>query len=71
VTLRVRDARGRILAQDVAAIYAAGRTTVRVPLTTTGRRILRRGRSLRVRVGRDFRDILTARDRGVINARLR
>ena len=71
VNLRVRDARGRILAQDVTAIYAAGRTTVRIPLTTTGRRILRRGRSLRVRVGRDFRDILTARDRGVTHARLR
>jgi uncharacterized delta-60 repeat protein len=71
VQLRVRDGRGRILAQDVAAIYAAGRTTVRIPLTTTGRRILRRGRSIGVRVGRDFRDILTARDRGVTGARLR
>lgn len=71
VQLRVRDGRGRILAQDVAAIYAAGTTSVRVPLTSTGRRILRRGRSVGVRVGRDFRDILTARDRGVIGGRLR
>ena len=71
VQLRVRDGRRRILAQDVAAIYAAGTTTVRIPLTSTGRRILRRGRSIRVQVGRDFRDILTARDRGVISGRLR
>lgn len=71
LNLRVRDGRGRILAHDVIAIYAAGTTTVRIPLTTTGRRILRRGRSIRVRIGRDFRDILTARDRGVITAGLR
>ena len=71
VQLRVRDGRRRILAQDVAAVYAAGTTTVRIPLTRTGRRILRRGRSIRVQVGRDFRDILTARDRGVTGARLR
>ena len=71
VQLRVRDGRGRILAQDVAAIYAAGTTTVRIPLTTTGRRILRRGRSIGVRIGRDFRDVLTARDRGVTSGRLR
>lgn len=71
VALRVRDGRRRILAQDVAAIYAAGTTTVRIPLTSTGRRILRRGRSIGVRIGRDFRDILTARDRGVISGRLR
>ncbi|MDP1846267.1 MAG: hypothetical protein Q8K79_00635 [Solirubrobacteraceae bacterium] len=71
MTLRVRDGRGRVLARTVAPAYAAGTTSVRIPLTTTGRRILRRGRSLRVRVGRDFRDILTARDRGVTSARLR
>ena len=71
VQLRVRDARGRVLAQGVAAVFAAGTTTVRLGLTTNGRRILRRGRSLRVRAGHDFRDVLTARDGGVLNARLR
>ena len=71
VQLRVRDGRGRVLAQDVASVFAAGTTTLRIPLTATGRRILRRGRSIRVRVGRDFRDVLTARDRGVTSARLR
>jgi hypothetical protein len=71
VLLRVRDGRGRVLARDVAAVYAAGTTMVRIPLTATGLRVLRRARSIRVQVGRDFRDVLTARDRGVIGARLR
>ncbi len=68
--LRVRDGRRRILAQQVAPVYAAGRTTVRIPLTATGRRILRRG-ALRVLVGHDFRDVLTGRDHGVVRTRLR
>lgn len=68
--LRVRDGHRRILAQQVAPVYAAGRTTVRIPLTATGRRILRRG-SLRVLVGHDFRDVLTGRDHGVVRTRLR
>jgi uncharacterized delta-60 repeat protein len=67
VSLRVRDGRRRIL----AAVYAAGTANVRIPLTATGRRILRRARSLRVQVGRDLRDVLTARDRGTTAARLR
>lgn len=71
VLLRVRDGRGRVLAQDVAPAYRAGTTTVRIALTKTGRRVLRRGRSIRVRVGHDFRDVLTARDGGTIRARLR
>ena len=68
--LRVRDGRRRILAQQVAPVYAAGRTTVRIPLTATGRRLLRRG-PLRVLVGHDFRDVLTGRDSGVVRTRLR
>jgi len=68
--LRVRDGNRRILAQQVAPVYAAGRTTVRIPLTATGRRILRRG-PLRVLVGHDFRDVLTGRDGGVVRTRLR
>lgn len=68
--LRVRDGNRRILAQQVAPVYAAGRTTVRIPLTATGRRILRHG-ALRVLVGHDFRDVLTGRDGGVVRTRLR
>ena len=51
--------------------YTAGTTTVRVPLTATGRSVLRRGRSLRVLAGVDFRDVLTARADAAITARLR
>ena len=71
VQVRVRDARGRVPAQGVGAVDAAGTSAVRVGLTTNGRRILRRGRSLRVRVGHDLRDVLTARAGGVLAGRLR
>lgn len=71
VLVRIRDGRRRVLAQVVAPAFAAGRTTVRVPLTQTGRSVLRRGRSLRVQAGVDFRDVLTARANAAIPARLR
>ena len=71
VLVRIRDGRRRVLAQVVAPAYVAGTTTVRVPLTTTGRSVLRRGRSLRVLAGVDFRDVLTARANAAITARLR
>ena len=64
VLVRIRDGRRRMLAQVVAAAYAAGTTTVRIPLTKTGRSVLRRGRSLRVIAGVDFRDVLTGPARG-------
>jgi hypothetical protein len=59
VSLRVRDGRRRVLAAVVAPVYAADTTNVRIPLTATGRRVLRRTRTLRVRVGHRFRDVLT------------
>ena len=71
VTLRIRDGRDRILAQNVAPVYAAGAANVRIPLTATGRRLLRRGGSIRVRAGHDFRDLYTERDRGAVSGRLR
>lgn len=71
VLVRVRDGRRRVLAQVVAPAYAGATTTVRVPLTKTGRGVLRRGRSLRVLAGVDFRDVLTARANAVVTARLR
>jgi uncharacterized delta-60 repeat protein len=57
--LRVRDGHRRILAQSLEPIWAAGTTTVRIPLTAAGHRILRRARSIRVLVGRAFRDVMT------------
>ena len=71
VRLRVRDGRNRVLAQYVAPAFAAGTATMRIPLTATGRRVMRRGHSVRVRVGHDFRDILTARASGTATTRLR
>lgn len=70
VLLRIRDGRRRILAQSIEPLYAAGATTARVPLTATGRRVLRAG-GHRVLVGHDFRDLLGARDRGSLDTRLR
>ncbi|CAA9501522.1 MAG: hypothetical protein AVDCRST_MAG53-2022 [uncultured Solirubrobacteraceae bacterium] len=69
--LRVRDGRRRVLAQSLEPVYAAGSTTVRVPLTTTGRRVLGRGRAARVSVGYAFRDVLTGTANGARIARLR
>lgn len=69
--LRVRDGRRRVLAQSLEPIYAGGTTTVRIPLTPTGRSALRRGRSVRVSVGHAFRDVLTSTTDGARIARLR
>ena len=70
--VRVRDGRGRVLAEQVAPVYEAGSVTVRVPLTHTGRKVLRHpGKGLRVRVGHDLRGLLDERTRGVRSARLR
>lgn len=69
--LRVRDGRHRVLAQSLEPVYAAGSTTVRVPLTTFGRSALRRGRSVRVSAGYAFRDVLTGAANGARIARLR
>lgn len=70
--VRVRDGHGRILAQEIAPVYEAGEVTLRVPLTHTGRNVLRHGgKGLRVRVGHDLRGLLDGRTRGVRTARLR
>jgi citrate lyase beta subunit len=72
VLVRIRDAHTeRGIAQIVAPAFTAGTTTVRIPLTRTGRRVLRRGHSLRVTAGVAFRDVLTAHANGVITGRLR
>jgi uncharacterized delta-60 repeat protein len=71
VLLRIRDGHRRVLAQTVAAAFTAGPATLRAALTKTGRSVLRRGRSLRVIAGVDFRDVLTARSNDAITARLR
>lgn len=68
--LRVRDGRRRILAETYEPVYAGGPVTVRIPLTATGRRLLRGG-GLRVQAGSAFRDLLTARHRRTVVARLR
>ena len=68
--LRVRDGRRRILAQQVVPIFASGGTTVRLPLTVTGRRVLRSG-GRRVIVSYRFVDVVRERATGVGRARLR
>ena len=62
--VRVRDRGGRILAQSVEPVYAAGSRTAEIPLTATGRRVLRRGGRVRVQVGHAFRDVVGARHTG-------
>ncbi len=62
--VRVRDRGGRILAQSVEPVYAAGSRTAEIPLTATGRRVLRRGGRMRVQVGHAFRDVVGARHTG-------
>ncbi len=62
--VRVRDRGGRILAQSVEPVYAAGSRTAEIPLTATGRRVLRRGGRIRVQVGHAFRDVVGARHTG-------
>ena len=70
--LRVRDGRRRIVAQSLEPIFAAGTgSAVQVPLTTIGRRVLGRGRSVRVSVGYAFRDVLTSATEGARIVRLR
>jgi uncharacterized delta-60 repeat protein len=71
VRLRVRDGRRRIIAQSVEPIFTTRSFSVRVPLTATGRRILRHARNLRVLLGYDFRDVLTGRARDAVAGRLR
>jgi uncharacterized delta-60 repeat protein len=67
--VRVRDGRRRILFAGVVPVYAAGTSTVAVPITATG---LRRPASPRaVQVGVAFRDVLGAEARGVAGGRLR
>lgn len=69
--LRVRDGRRRILAQSLEPVYGPGTTTVRVPLTSLGRRVLARGRPVRVTVGHAFRDVVRSPASGSRVARLR
>lgn len=71
VRLRVRDGRGRLLANTVEPAFAVGTTTVRIPLTKSGRTILRGSRGVRVRVSCDLRDVLTARSAATTASRLR
>ena len=71
VLVRIRDAQLRTLAQVVAPAFTAGTTTVRVPLTRTGRSVLRRGGGLRVTARATFRDVLTAHTTRLITGRLR
>jgi uncharacterized delta-60 repeat protein len=71
VRLRVRDARRRILAETVEPIFSTRATNLRIPLTTTGRRLLHGGHTMRVFAGYDFHDVLTGRARGETPGRLR
>jgi uncharacterized delta-60 repeat protein len=71
VSIRVNDVRGRILARRTETVFAAGPTTTRVTLTSTGKRLMRRARNLRVRVRYEFRDLLAGRATGDVRAVLR
>lgn len=71
IRVRVIDTRGRILARRTDAVFAAGTTTTRITLTSTGKRVLRRARNLRVRVRYEFRDLLAGRAIGDVRAVLR
>ena len=58
--LRVR-AGGRIIARSTAPVFAAGRQRLPAPLTTAGRRYLRRHRHhVRVTITAAFRDLVGA-----------
>jgi uncharacterized delta-60 repeat protein len=65
--VRVRDQRGRVLAEGVQPVFRAGTATVRVQIARAGTRVLRRGGRVRVRVTATFRDVAagTARARAV------
>ena len=71
VVLRVRDRRGRLLGGSLQPIYAAGTTTMRIPLTYAGRRLLQRGRPLRIALRHEFRDIVGGVDTAVTRSLLR
>jgi uncharacterized delta-60 repeat protein len=58
--VRVRDAHGRVLAQGIEPVYAAGERAVWVPITRAGLKRLRRGGPVRVRVTATLRDLLGA-----------
>jgi uncharacterized delta-60 repeat protein len=65
--IRLRDGRGRVLAQSLEPVYRAGTTTVTIPLTKAGR--LARGRAS-VIAEYTFRDVLANRDAGSVRATL-
>ncbi len=72
VFLRVRDGRGRILGSATHPVYAAGPKIMSVPLTSVGRRVLRRARrGLRIVVGHQYRDVVAVPGSGVTRGRLR
>ena len=56
VLIRVR-ARGRVIAQGLEPLFAAGRTTIRLPTTGIGDRLLRRHAPLRVSLSARSRDL--------------
>jgi uncharacterized delta-60 repeat protein len=55
--IRVR-ARGRVIARGVEPLFAEGRTTIRLPTTAIGERLLRRRTPLRLTVTARWRDLL-------------
>jgi uncharacterized delta-60 repeat protein len=57
VLMRVR-ARGRIVAEGLEPLFAAGASTIRLPVTDLGQRLLRRREPLRVSVTANARDLL-------------
>jgi hypothetical protein len=69
--LRVRDGHRRLLAQTVAPIYTSGTAAIHIPLTDTGRTVLRRAHGIRVLVGTALRSVTTAVDGRQTVARLR
>lgn len=70
VAILVRDGRGRLLARSTEPLYGPGMTSVRLPMTARGQRLLRRARELRVRVRYDYQDVLANGLRGGVSARL-
>lgn len=70
VAILVRDGRGRLLARSTEPLYRPGMTSVRLPMTARGQRLLRRARELPVRVRYDYQGMLTNGLRGGVSARL-
>jgi hypothetical protein len=58
--IRIR-ARGRVIAQNLEPLFAAGASTVLVPTTAVGERLLRQRPPLRVSVVAQGRDLLAQR----------